>query len=268
MATDQSTTTGTKDPAETEVIENELPAYRAISAGSIVSVVLGVGSVFCFTDLWFLIVAAAGVLVGLLSIRKIRRFPEILTGSNYAKVGIGLSLVFALSSVTHEVASKFLIDHDASRFARQFTDVIKDQPVNMVLWYQQPVEYRKTKTPDEIAEEVKQTKNPMTADPYREKIASVTRIKQRLSGQGEQIRFAKIESKAVDGLTVYANALFELDGPGSPDFPEKEQFFLVEMMKNPGAQANDWIVREIRYPYKPASSFVNIVKPVDDGHGH
>ena len=54
--------------------------------------------------------------------------------------------------MTHVVASDVLINIDASRFARKYVEVIKDQPVSAALWYQQPPDYRKTKKPDEIAE--------------------------------------------------------------------------------------------------------------------
>jgi hypothetical protein len=144
--------------------------------------------------------------------------------------------------------------------------VIKSQPVDTSLWYEQNPEYRKTKTTDQIAEEIKQVKTPATPDFYKDKTASVSMIKERLKGPNEAIHFARIESKAVDGLTIYANALIELDGPGTDEFP-KEQFALVEMTKNPGAGPNDWIVKDIRFPYKPASA-VAVVEKKDDGHGH
>ena len=89
MAIDEKASIQATEPADAAVIDNELPAYRAISPGSIVSVVLGIASVFCFTDLWFLLVVAAAIAIGLLSLRKIRRLPEVLTGAAYARTGIG-----------------------------------------------------------------------------------------------------------------------------------------------------------------------------------
>ena len=96
------------------------------------------------------------------------------------------------------------------------------------------------------------------------------KIKERLKGPGEEIHFSKIESKAVDGLTIYANALIELDGPVGPRSLLQEEFALVEMMKGPGGRAErvGW-VKEIRFPYKPASAVAVIEKKGhDDGHGH
>jgi hypothetical protein len=268
VAIDEKAPTPRTEPADAPVIENELPAYRAISPGAVLTLVLGIASVFCFTDFWFLLVVAAAIVIGVLSIRKIRRLPEVLTGAVYAQAGIGLSLIFGLSAVTHLVVSNFLIDLDASRFARKYTEVIKNESVDMSLWYQQPAEYRKTKKPAEIAEEIKQVKSPAAADFYGDRTRSVSQIKERLKGSGEEIHFSKIESKAVDGLTVYANALLELDGPGSETFP-KEQFALIQMMKRPGAGPSDWEVKEIQFPYKPASTVAVVEKHGhDDGHGH
>jgi hypothetical protein len=267
VAIDEKVSNKTADPADAAVIDNELPAYRAISPGAIVTLVLGIASVFCFTSLWFLVVVALAMVIGLLSIRKIRRLPDVLTGAVYARVGIALALVFGLSPVTNLVVSDFQMDRDASRFATHFTEVIKSQPVDTSLWFQQSPEYRKTKRPDEIAEEVKQVKSPASPDMYKDKTASVSKIKERLRGPNEAIHFAKIESKAVDGLTIYANALIELDGPGTEEFP-KEQFALVELTKGPGSGPYDWVVKEIRFPYKPASAVAVVEKKGDDGHGH
>src|SRR4051794_7286216 len=154
-------------------IENEFPAYRAISSLSILSLVLGVGSVFCFASLWFLILVAASVLVGMMSIRKIRRLPDVLTGAAYARVGIGLGLLFGLCALSHVASQEVLINLDAGRFARFYLKVIKDEPVSMSLWFQQRPDYRKTKSPDEIAEELRKTKNPVSPDPYGEKTLGI-----------------------------------------------------------------------------------------------
>jgi len=268
VAIDQSSSTSSVDPAPMPAIENEFPAYRAISSMSILSLVLGVGSVFCFASLWFLILVAGSVLVGLLSIRKIRRLPDVLTGAAYARVGIGLGLLFGLSALSHLAAQEVLINLDAGRFARFYLNVIKDEPVSMSLWFQQRPDYRKTKSPDEIADELRKSKNPVTPDPYGEKTLGIQQIKERLKSQGEEIRYVKIESNATDGLTVHANALFELAGPGSQQYPEK-QFGLLQMLKGPDGGKDDWIVEEIKFPYTPASAVATVPKKTDDdGHGH
>jgi hypothetical protein len=266
VAIDQTSSTSSPDSVPMPAIENEFPTYRAISSMAILSLVLGIASVFCFASLWFLTLVAGSVLVGMVAIRKIRQLPEVLTGAAYARVGIGLGLLFGLCAVTQVVSQEVMINLDAGRFARFYIKVIKDEPVSMALWFQQRPEYRKTKSPDEIAEELRKTKNPMSPDLFGEKTLAFMQIKDRLRQQGEEIRYVKIESKAVDGLTVHAFALFELAGPGSKEYPEK-QFGLVQMLKGPGAGPDDWTVQEVRFPYTPASAVATVQK-ADDGHGH
>ena len=50
----------------------------------------------------------------------------------------------------------------------------------MSLWYQQPAEYRKTKKPDEIAEEIKKAKYPPRPTTTGTGPPSVAKIKERL----------------------------------------------------------------------------------------
>ena len=266
MAIDQPPSTASPDPAAKPAIENEFPAYRAISSTAVLSLLFGLASVFCYTDLWFLAFVAAAIILGLVSIRKIRRLPDVLTGTAFARVGIGVALLFGLTAVTRVVSQELLVNVDAGAFAKRYVGVLKDEPVNVALWYQQSPAYRKTKHPDEIAQELKKAKNPTGADTYLEKSSAIQKIKDRLKGQGEEIHYSKIESKAIDGLTTYANALIELDGPGSKEFPEKEQFVLVEMVK--GGDGDDWVVKDVKFPYTPASVAATVVKKVDDGHGH
>ncbi len=268
MALDQTPTTSAPDSPTVSAIENEFASYRAISSAAVLSMILALASVFCYASLWFLVIAATAVVIGLVSLRNIRRLPEILTGAVFARIGIGLALLFGLTSVTRAVAQEFLVSYDAGRFARLYVDIIKDKPIGEAMWYQQPPAYRQTKSPDEIVEELKKAKGTSSmSDAFKEKSATLSQIKERLKGQGEEIRFARIETKVVDGLTTYANALVELDGPGSKDFPEKEQFALVEMVKGPHAGPYDWVVESIRFPYTPASA-VATAKAADDGHGH
>ena len=268
MAIDQTPSTSSPDPAAIAAIENEFPAYRAISSTAVLSLISGLASVFCYADLWFLGFVAAAIILGLFSIRKIRQLPDILTGTAFARLGIGLAMLFGLTAVTRVVSQDFLINMDASQFAKHYIGVIKDESVDSALWFQQDPAYRKTKSPAELVQELRKTKNPAGMDPYQDKMSVLQKIKDRLKGQGEEIHYSKIETRAVDGLTTYANALIELDGPGSKDFPEKEQFALFEMVKGGDAGRLDWVVKDVKFPYTPASVAATVVKKDDDGHGH
>ena len=80
-------------PVASTVIENEIPAYRAISPLAVLSLVLGLLSLLCFTDPSFLVVAALAVTAGLLADRKIQRMPDVLTGRRLAQAGVALGLL-------------------------------------------------------------------------------------------------------------------------------------------------------------------------------
>ena len=268
MAIDPHPPTIPADPGSDPVIDNEIPAYRAISAGAIFSLVLGLIAVFCFTDLWFLLVAGGAVVAGLLAIKKIRQYPDILTGATFARVGIALGLVFGVCSLTREFVGGFMVDLDASRFAERYVEVLKNDPIAMAFYYQQNPDYRNERTPDVVFDEMKKAVGPAQAQMFTEKTGVVQSIKDRLKGKDETVRFAKIESKAADGLTQYANALIEFDGPGSKEFPEKEQFALVQMVKVTSPSGADWVVKDLKFPYKPASAAVELPHKADDGHGH
>ena len=77
----------TDAPAKGAIIENELPTYRAVDRLAVVSAVLGIFSVFCFANLYFLAVAAAAVIIGILTDRRISRLSAELTGRGLRKPG-------------------------------------------------------------------------------------------------------------------------------------------------------------------------------------
>ncbi len=90
-------------------IENEIPTYRAVSTLAVASLLFGLISGLAFADFNFLVAAALAVGVGALALRKIRRQPDVLTGSGFAQAGIILGLAFALSSVTYTFVQNKLI---------------------------------------------------------------------------------------------------------------------------------------------------------------
>jgi len=267
VAIDQTPSTSSSDSPPIAAIDNEFPAYRAISSTAVLSLILGLGSVFCFTSLWFLVVVATSVFFGLIALRKIRQFPEVLTGAAFARLGIGLAVLFGAVSLTQVATQEIMVRIDASRFAKNYVEVLKNESVNQALWYEQPADYRNDKSPDEVAAEMKKMKSQGAPDPYAEKAAVVLRIKERLKSAGEVLEYSKIESKAIDGLTVYAYALLEIHGPGSKEFP-KEQYALLQLVKSLDSGRDDWMVQSISYPYTPQSVLAEVKQHADDGHGH
>jgi len=267
VASDSKSVPGSIKDIDSPVIENEIPAYRAVSAGAVTSLVLGLASVFCFTSLWFLFLVAASVLFGWNALRTIRRLPEILTGAGLAKAGIGFGLVFGLTSATQLVVEDVMLTYEASEFAKMYVNVLKSEPLPLAVWYLQSPDYRKDKSPEDVVAEMKTQKNPSTPNVFATQTVEIQAIKERLKEPNQEIRFSKIETKLVDGLTHYANALIDLDGPGTKGNPEKEQFALIDMIKTPGGGRKDWRIRTVKYPYIPASAGLQAERK-DDGHGH
>ena len=83
------------------VIENELPAYRALSRMAIASLVFGIGSILTFTSPYFVPLGVLAVVSGMMAQRSIRKLPDVLTGERMANVGVALALLFTLTAPDH-----------------------------------------------------------------------------------------------------------------------------------------------------------------------
>ena len=94
-------------------------------------------------------------------------------------------------------------------------------------------------------------------------------LKKRLdSSKNQEIHIVKLEGEARDGMNLVALALFEVHGPESKDFPEKQEYALMVLKGTmEGGKGYEWWVDEFQFPFKPATATLP-VKPVDDGHGH
>jgi len=265
VALDQNQTPSANPWAPSSAIENELPAYRAISPHAVVSMVCGLLVILTFTTWFFLLFSAAAIGLGLLAERKIRRDPEIWTGRAMAQAGMAMGLVFRLSAVTNDLVQVYLRTQAASRFAKQYASVLKGGTVENALYYSMTPPMREAKSPAELYKDLKQNADPRGLESH---YTTLEKIKRRIdSAPGEDIHFVKLESHGVDGLTLYATALYELHGPGSKEFPEKEQHAMVVLKGVTHGKKTEWWIEDAKFPYEPAS-YVHQQKPPDDGHGH
>jgi len=265
VALDQNVTPSATEPTRGSAIENEIPAYRAISPGAVISLIFGVLALFCFADYLFLPCAAFAVVIGLLADRKIQRYPEVLTGRGLAQAGIALGLIFGLASVTTGTVQSYLRKYSATKFARGYVKVLKDGGIEDAFWYTRLPDARKNKSPAEVYKEFQSgVREPIVLD---SEIGMIKAIQKRLaSNPGQEIHFSKIENQSTDGLAIIATALLELHGP--PTKPYRDQEYALLNLKADGRKSRyEWWVESIIYPYEP-STFVPAPKPVDDGHGH
>jgi hypothetical protein len=79
-------------------------AYRAVSKGAVLSVILGLLSISAFSIPALAIFALIGLMFGWNALRNIRRYPTELSGKGIAIVGIMLcGIIFASSVTMHSV---------------------------------------------------------------------------------------------------------------------------------------------------------------------
>jgi Domain of unknown function (DUF4190) len=271
VATDQKTSilneAGTAAPA----IENELPTYRAISALAIFSLVCGFGAVCSFAHPFFYLFAFLAIGLGIAAHRSIKHHPDMLTGTRLANAGIALGLIFGLVSATVSSVQYFVRSRAALKFAQEYAEIINRRSLPDMLWYNMGADSRKEKTPAEAFQEYEtnRAKQAMLVD---QKMGQMVKLNKRMATSTEQnAHFVRIEGIGEDeshgSLLVYALALYEVEGPSSKEFPEKQEYALAIFKGRSLGRHYDWWVEDIRYPYMP-HSFVAGDKPVDDGHGH
>ncbi len=257
-----------KDAGDTVVsaIENELPAYRAISPAAIVSLVLGLVSGLSFANQYFLIASIAAVVLGVLATRKIERFNDVLTGVGYARAGIALGLIFGLASFTTEFMSDFLYRREAAKFARQYVEALKRGQLEDVLALELDPETRKERTPSDLLKEMK-SKQP-NVDAFEMRTMSTRSLKKRVDAIGaDAVKFSKIENVIIDGFSIRAGALLDLQAPPTKTEGVDQNHALIVMLGHKDGAKFEWQVESVIYPYRLAS-YVPAAKPADDGHGH
>lgn len=261
-------TTATATPVDVQAvspIDNEIPAYRAISPGAIISLILGALSFFCYSSLNFLVVAVAAVLIGALSLRKIQRMPDILTGQKMAQVGVILGLVFGLTSATIAGVQTAMKMSQAKKFARQFEDVMTKGSIEDCIWYSQHPERRKDLTPKKLLSDMKAS-GPQTAQMAEMELLPLRGLKTNLDEPGAQFHFRQIEGIGESSTELEAYALYDVHLPNRKTPGDKDSFALAIIHQVKRDRKLEWYVEKIQFPYKP-SSYVAPQKPVDDGHG-
>ncbi len=160
----------------------------------------------------------------------------------------------------------------AETFARQYEGVLERNSLADMLYSNLHPDQRQGKTGDQLVKALDATKpkeKMMMVSKYDQLLALNRRLK---ASQDEHVRFLRIEAVGVDDnkpgeMPVYALAVYEIDGPGNKEFPEKEQFALAVMKGRRKGKQYEWWVDTVSFPYTP-HSYVVPTKAPDDGHGH
>jgi hypothetical protein len=232
------------------IIDNELPAYRAVHPLAILSLVFAVPAVLTYLSSFFAVFGAIAIVLGVLAQRKIRRFSDVYTGERMANAGIALGLLFALSALTIGFVQGWMIDRDASKFAREYVKVLQDGTEVDAFFFESPPHAREGRTPQEVFDQSKaQAKGAM----FDEQIRPSRDMKRRLSGPGQTVEFYGIVRHDSKDLQVYANAVFVLKGLKTHDFPEESQYAEAVLHGLPKVGATyEWWIERLVFPVPAA----------------
>lgn len=265
MATESQAPAVPDTSVRTSAIENEIPAYRAVSPGAVASLLLGLTAALTFADWWFLIAAVLAVLLGILAERKIRRFPDQFTGRALAQAGIALGLIFGVSAITIGTVNQTMANRGAAAFGREYVEVLKTKNLANAVWYRVPPTARRGMTPKQILDNM--SKGAPDKAAASERIAGLKSLVERVSLPGADVHLDKIESLVIDRMTTKALAIVEVHGGKLNGKDAPEELGAIEIWAEPQDGPTGFYVHEVYFPYKPGT-FEHKAEPVDDGHGH
>ncbi len=129
--------------------ENVVSTYRAITPLAIASLIFGMVAICSFLSPWFALSGALAIVSGVMAIRAIRRLPEALTGERMANTGIALGLLFSLAALTIAFMQMWIIDREATKFARGYVDAVQSAALPQLLFLHEEPRVRKERTPEE-----------------------------------------------------------------------------------------------------------------------
>lgn len=270
MAIDPQAPPGPEPAAYVSAIENELPTYRAISSLAVGSLISGLVGGLAFADLRFAVASALAVVLGGLSLWKIRQQPDALTGGAIAQAGIALGLIFGLSSVTLTYTQSFLLARRAEAFIRrEIVPILNDRNLDETLWFKAPPDDRRGMTPRQVRDRFADPKNP---DPFffEMAIGSVGVLMKELRARPDaQVVFDRVEQTSYDGITPIVLARLRVeddDHDHAGHDPSRSYIGLVVKSQGEGKNQS-WWVGDYLFPYKP-NTYEAPVKSVEAEHGH
>lgn len=267
MVTEEQRSNGLAEQHQGSAIENELPTYRAISWRAILSLLLGILALFSVAHSSFYLCAVLAVLLGITADWNIQRYSDILTGRKLAQTGVALGLIFGLGIFTVTTVQAMVRSHSAASYARYYAEVAKTASLPDLMMLGIPPSQRSSVTPEDLMKRLESSKR---KDPTVEmKLTPIRSLKKRLdSSKDQEIHFVKLEIEGREKLTHIALALFEIHGPKTKEFPQKEEFALVRLRgSSEMGKGYEWWVDDVSYPYKPSTATIP-EKSAGDGHGH
>jgi len=129
----------------------EADEYRPISGWAIAGLVLSVLSAFCWMDSPPLVPARAwwlpGFILSLWAWWRIRRAENTLAGATLARIGIALSLINGVGSLTAQEVTYWVVRAEARQFAQELLEYIHQRKERELFLATLPPEQRRHKEP-------------------------------------------------------------------------------------------------------------------------
>lgn len=259
-------------PADIPAIENELPAYRAISPWAVASFIFGLLSVLSYASWHFLVAAGLAVICGAWGLHRISKQPDVLTGRGFAQAGVVLGLVCGLSSVTIQTVQSILLARRAEAFVRgHLLPVFQERNLDSALWYRNSPKGRIGLLPEQVRK-MYEDRSASSQMMFEYQAGSIVPLIRQLRESPEaKVRFSSIETSGQDGVTPFAVAVLRIDWPDTDAnkaaHQERGEYIAVAIKSEREGRREMWWVADYIYPYVP-HSYQEKIKPVDDGHGH
>jgi hypothetical protein len=243
-------------------VENELPTYRAVSVWAIVSLLLGVASIFSFAHNSFLAAAVGAIITGAIALRMVQKYPDLVTGKGLANVGIGLGLAFGLSSFTIGFTQSLLLKKEVEKFAAEYAEVVETGSFAKMMFMQLPSDQRAETTPEKFMADLQQNTNgEFEGDPRTQSVKDVLAY---LSGpEAGHAHVARVEQVASSGLTPLGFFVVNLE-TSDPKKEKSSQFLGVQVRSDKVGSKRGWHVDSLIFPYSLGAN-ENIV---ESAHGH
>jgi hypothetical protein len=105
----------------------ESPEYQSLSALAVVALVLGVASLGVLAAPLLLVVAAAAVGCGLLSLAAIRKSDGAMAGGSVARLGMAIAVAAVAALLVRNSLRDSLLERQGAAFAEQWIAALADQ---------------------------------------------------------------------------------------------------------------------------------------------
>lgn len=260
-------------------LENELSGYRSVNVGAVFSLIFGLLSALMFVDLKFFFIPLLGLIFGILALRKIRRYVDVYSGLKMAQTGVGLSVIFSISSFATSYAYQFINKRDATAYAQSLVEVLNTGTPEQFVYLRVPPSQRGDYTPEKLVAEriAGGQEGKMAMENELKPLQDIVELRKK---SNQKYVLEGIENSGFDRLTPYAFARYSINAPmevlheheegddhAHPAPSNEPTFVMFEIKAEFENGEKKWHINEVIFPYKKNTAKLKEA-PADDGHGH